>query len=104
MFKIIYAAAASTFTRFFPRMKARYDYGILIFILTFSMVAVSGYRVDELLVLAHQRLSTILVGGAACTVISIFVSPVWAGEDLHKLIASNLENLACYLEGSIHII
>lgn len=104
MFKITIAAAASTFTRFFPRMKARYDYGILIFILTFSMVAVSGYRVDELLVLAHQRLSTILVGGAACTVISIFVCPVWAGEDLHKLIASNLENLACYLEGSIHII
>ncbi|PPS15540.1 hypothetical protein GOBAR_AA05038 [Gossypium barbadense] len=81
-------AAAATFSRFFPRIKARYDYGVLIFILTFSLVAVSGYRVDELVVLAHQRLSTIIMGGAT----------LWAGEDLHKAVASNLEKLATYLE------
>ncbi|CAK7342031.1 unnamed protein product [Dovyalis caffra] len=92
-------AAASTFTRFFPRIKARYDYGVVIFILTFSLVSVSGYRVEELLVLAHQRLSTVLIGGATCIVISMFICPVWAGEDLHKLIASNIEELAKYLEG-----
>ncbi|KAG2683114.1 hypothetical protein I3760_10G017400 [Carya illinoinensis] len=92
-------AAASSFTRFIPRIKARYDYGVLIFILTFSLVSVSGYRMDELLTLAHQRLSTILIGGATCIIISLFVCPVWAGEDLHKLIASNLEKLANYLEG-----
>ncbi|KAK8502203.1 hypothetical protein V6N13_122636 [Hibiscus sabdariffa] len=92
-------AAAATFTRFFPRMKARYDYGVMIFILTFSMVAVSGYRVDELVVLAHQRLSTIILGGATCMLISIFICPVWAGEELHKAVASNLEKLAIYLEG-----
>ncbi|KAE8689951.1 hypothetical protein F3Y22_tig00110930pilonHSYRG00054 [Hibiscus syriacus] len=28
-------AAAATFSRFFPRIKARYDYGVMIFILTF---------------------------------------------------------------------
>lgn len=100
---IVGVAAASTFTRFFPRIKARYDYGVLIFILTFSLVAVSGYRVDELLVLAHQRLTTILIGGATCIIVSIFVCPVWAGEDLHKLIVSNLEKLASYLEGSNNI-
>ncbi|GMJ12523.1 hypothetical protein like AT3G11680 [Hibiscus trionum] len=92
-------AAAATFIRFFPRMKARYDYGVLIFILTFSMVAVSGYRVDELVVLAHQRLSTIILGGATCMLISIFICPVWAGEDLHNAVASNLEKLATFLEG-----
>ncbi|XP_022746870.1 aluminum-activated malate transporter 8-like [Durio zibethinus] len=92
-------AAAATFSRFFPRIKARYDYGILIFILTFSLVAVSGYRVDELVVLAHQRLSTIIMGGATCMLISIFICPVWAGEDLHIAVASNLEKLATYLEG-----
>ncbi|XWS59383.1 hypothetical protein CRYUN_Cryun08bG0117100 [Craigia yunnanensis] len=92
-------AAAATFSRFFPRIKARYDYGVLIFILTFSLVAVSGYRVDELVVLAHQRLSTIIMGGATCMLISIFICPVWAGEDLHKAVASNLEKLATYLEG-----
>ncbi|XVE96290.1 hypothetical protein REPUB_Repub02eG0208400 [Reevesia pubescens] len=92
-------AAAATFSRFFPRIKARYDYGVLVFILTFSLVAVSGYRVDELVLLAHQRLSTIIMGGATCMLISIFICPVWAGEDLHKAVASNLEKLATYLEG-----
>ncbi|KAB5552932.1 hypothetical protein DKX38_010243 [Salix brachista] len=92
-------AAASTFTRFFPRIKARYDYGVLIFILTFSLVSVSGYRVEELVVLASQRLSTILVGAAICIVVSICICPVWAGENLHNSAASNMENLASYLEG-----
>ncbi|KAA0025215.1 aluminum-activated malate transporter 8 [Cucumis melo var. makuwa] len=92
-------AAASTFSRFFPRIKARYDYGVLIFILTFSLVSVSGYRVEKILELAHQRLSTILIGGATCVFISLFICPVWAGETLHNTIASNIEKLANYLEG-----
>ncbi|XP_010464902.1 PREDICTED: aluminum-activated malate transporter 8 [Camelina sativa] len=90
--------AAATFSRFFPRIKQRYDYGALIFILTFSMVAVSGYRTDEILVMAYQRLSTILIGGTICILVSIFVCPVWAGEDLHKMIANNINKLANYLE------
>ncbi|KAJ1384792.1 Aluminum-activated malate transporter [Sesbania bispinosa] len=60
--------------------------GVLVFILgTFfpkikaSLVTVSGYRVEQLLELAHQRLSTILIGGATCMAISLFVCPVWAG-------------------------
>ncbi|WVZ05381.1 hypothetical protein V8G54_018727 [Vigna mungo] len=77
--------ATPSSSRFFPKIKARYDYGLVIFILTFCLVAVSGYRVEELIELAHQRLSTILIGVTACMVISIFICPVWAGEDLHKL-------------------
>ncbi|CAK9320213.1 unnamed protein product [Citrullus colocynthis] len=92
-------AAASTFSRFFPRIKARYDYGVLIFILTFCLVSVSGYRVEKIVELAHQRLSTILIGGATCIFISLFICPVWAGETLHNTIASNIEKLANYLEG-----
>ncbi|KAA0043811.1 aluminum-activated malate transporter 8-like [Cucumis melo var. makuwa] len=92
-------AASATFSRFFPGIKARYDYGVLIFILTFSMVSVSGYRVDEFLTMAHQRLTTILVGGAICIIISIVVCPVWAGETLHNSIISNINKLANYLEG-----
>ncbi|XP_024991831.1 aluminum-activated malate transporter 8-like [Cynara cardunculus var. scolymus] len=91
--------AAATFSRFIPHIKRRYDYGVLIFILTFSLVAVSGYRVDKIIELAHQRLSTIILGGATCIIISICVCPVWAGEDLHNLIVSNLEKLASFLDG-----
>ena len=92
------AAATSTFVRFFPKIKVRYDYGLLIFILTFSMISVSGFRDNEILELAHQRLSTIIIGGSSCIIISILVFPVWAGEDLHNLIALNMENLANFLE------
>ncbi|KAK1560203.1 hypothetical protein Q3G72_023576 [Acer saccharum] len=91
-------AAASTFTRFFPKIKARFDYGILIFILTFSMISVSGSRVEDLLEMSYKRLSTILIGVAICVILSIFVCPVWAGQDLHQLVASNIEKLAGYLE------
>ncbi|KAL1204701.1 Aluminum-activated malate transporter 8 [Cardamine amara subsp. amara] len=91
--------AAATFSRFFPRIKQRYDYGALIFILTFCMVAISGYRTEEILVMAYQRLSTIIIGGTMCILVSIFVCPVWAGEDLHKMIVNNINKLAKYLEG-----
>lgn len=95
----VFAATTSTFIRFFPKIKARYDYGLLIFILTFALVSVSGYRDDEILELAHKRLSTILIGGSACVVLSILVCPVWAGADLHSLIALNIEKLGNFLEG-----
>ncbi|KAA8518456.1 hypothetical protein F0562_015930 [Nyssa sinensis] len=98
-FLVFLLAAASTFTRFFPRIKARYDYGVLIFVLTFSLVAVSGYRVEQIIELAQQRLLTIIVGGAICIIISIVICPVWAGEELHILVAANIEKLASFLEG-----
>lgn len=96
---VFFLAAVSTFTRFFPNVKRRYDYGVLIFILTFSLVAVSGYRVTQILELAHQRLSTILIGASTCIIISIFVCPVWAGQDLHDLVAGNILKLAAFLQG-----
>ncbi|XP_048324941.1 aluminum-activated malate transporter 2 [Ziziphus jujuba] len=98
-FFVFLQATTSTFIRFFPKIKARYDYGLLIFILTFALVSVSGYRDDEILELAHKRLSTILIGGSACVVLSILVCPVWAGADLHSLIALNIEKLGNFLEG-----
>ncbi|KAF8039375.1 hypothetical protein BT93_B1797 [Corymbia citriodora subsp. variegata] len=88
-FFVFLQATGSTFMRFFPRIKAKYDYGMLIFILTFALVSVSGFRVDEILEVAHQRLSTVIIGGSACLIVSIVLCPVWAGEDLHRLIALN---------------
>uniref|UniRef100_A0A7N0VH89 Aluminum-activated malate transporter n=1 Tax=Kalanchoe fedtschenkoi TaxID=63787 RepID=A0A7N0VH89_KALFE len=92
-------AAWATFLRFFPYLKARFDYGFTIFILTFTMVSVTGYRADEILSYAQTRLVTIVLGVALVMMISIFVYPVWAGEDLHSLIANNIAKLANYLEG-----
>ncbi|KAF5737406.1 aluminum-activated malate transporter 8-like [Tripterygium wilfordii] len=78
---------------------ARYEYGVLIFILTFSLVSVSGYRTDEIFVFTQRRLSTILIGGATCIIVCICVYAVWAGEKLHQSAASNIEKLSRYLEG-----
>ncbi|RCV32495.1 hypothetical protein SETIT_7G007400v2 [Setaria italica] len=96
---VFFVASAATFSRFIPEIKARFDYGVSIFILTFSLVAVSSYRIEELMPLALQRTSTIFVGVAICLCTTILVFPVWAGEDLHKLAAGNLDKLADFLEG-----
>ncbi|KAK9098553.1 hypothetical protein Syun_025598 [Stephania yunnanensis] len=64
-----------SFSRFFPAIKARYDYGVLVFILTFGLVSVSGYRVDRIVELAHRDSSTILIGGLTCVLISVGVCP-----------------------------
>ncbi|GJN27668.1 hypothetical protein PR202_gb15710 [Eleusine coracana subsp. coracana] len=92
-------ASAATFSRFIPEIKARYDYGVTIFILTFSLVAVSSYRVNELIQLAHQRGSTVGIGVVTCLFTSIFIFPIWAGDDLHSLTADNLDKLAEFLAG-----
>ncbi|KAF9675240.1 hypothetical protein SADUNF_Sadunf09G0011500 [Salix dunnii] len=88
-----------TFARFFPRMKARYDYGLLIFILTFCLISVSGYRVDEVLDMVYSRISTIVIGGLTAVFVCVGICPVLAGDDLNKLAAANIEKLGVFLEG-----
>ncbi|PIN10648.1 hypothetical protein CDL12_16769 [Handroanthus impetiginosus] len=103
MVSVFLIAALATYTRFFPKLKARYDYGLLIFILTFSLISVSGYRDDEILDMAQRRLTTILIGGAVTVLVCILIFPVWAGSDLHKITATNIEKLAIFLEGFGHL-
>ncbi|XP_022728717.1 aluminum-activated malate transporter 2-like [Durio zibethinus] len=91
-------AAIVTFMRFFPRMKARYDYGLLIFILTFSLVSISGYREDQVLKVAYERVSNIIVGSCISVIICISICPVWIGGDLHNSVAANMERLGNFLE------
>ncbi|KAL2485558.1 Aluminum-activated malate transporter 2 [Abeliophyllum distichum] len=95
---IFIQAVASTFIRFLPKVKASYDYGMLIFILTFSLVSISGIRTNEIFKLAHMRLLTIFIGASTSMIVSILVCPVWAGEELHKLVAQNIEKLGNFLE------
>ncbi|CAM0944713.1 unnamed protein product [Alopecurus aequalis] len=94
-------AAAATFSRFIPTVKARFDYGVTIFILTYSLVAVSGYRVDELVALAQQRLVTVAIGIFICLAVCLLVWPVWAGQELHLLTVRNMEKLAGAVEGCV---
>ncbi|KAL5575006.1 hypothetical protein UlMin_016705 [Ulmus minor] len=83
----------------FVFIMARYDYGLLIFILTFSMVSISSYRGDLVTRMAIERLTTIIIGSFTSLVICICIFPVWIGVDLHKLVAAHLEKLGNFLEG-----
>ncbi|KAF0893391.1 hypothetical protein E2562_024211 [Oryza meyeriana var. granulata] len=94
-------AAAATFSRFIPTVKARFDYGVTIFILTYSLVTVSGYREDALLGMAQQRVSTVAIGIFICLAVCVLICPVWAGQELHRLTARNMDKLAGAVEACV---
>lgn len=94
------SAAAATYSRMIPSIKKKYDYGAMIFILTFNLVAVSGLRAEKVMELARKRLSTIGMGFAVCVFISLLVFPTWASDELHDSIASNFQHLATSIEGA----
>ncbi|WCJ26592.1 Aluminum-activated malate transporter 10 [Euphorbia peplus] len=98
---IFILASAATFSRFIPSVKQKFDYGAMIFILTFSLVAVSGYRVEKLFELVHERIFTIISGISLCIFVSMLVCPIWAGGELHNLICNNMDKLANSLDGCV---
>ncbi|KAI3812733.1 hypothetical protein L1987_17445 [Smallanthus sonchifolius] len=94
--------ASTTFLRFFPKIKKNYDYGVLIFLLTFNLITVSSYRVDDILKLARGRMYTIAIGSGVCILMSLFIFPNWSGEDLHNSTVSKIEGLAKSIEACVN--
>ncbi|KAK7390773.1 hypothetical protein VNO78_18841 [Psophocarpus tetragonolobus] len=90
--------AITTYVRFIPYIKKNYDYGVLIFLLTFNLITVSSYRIDNVWSIAKDRMSTIAIGCGLCLVMSLLVFPNWSGEDLHNNTISKLEGLANSIE------
>ncbi|KAL2535634.1 Aluminum-activated malate transporter 12 [Forsythia ovata] len=93
--------AAATYARLVPKIKRRYDYGALIFILTFNLVVVSGVRAEKVMDLARERLSTIGMGFGVCIFISLLIFPMWASDELHYSTASKFDKLAYSIEGCL---
>ena len=91
--------ATATYIRFLPYLKNNYDYGVVTFVLTFNLIAVSSYRVDSALKIARDRFYAIAIGCAVCLIMSALVFPYWSGEDLHNSIVNRLEGLAEAVEG-----
>lgn len=71
----------------------------MIFILTFSLVSVSGLREENVIEIARERLVMIVLGFAICICTSLFVFPMWASDELHDSMVSTFEGLASSIEG-----
>ncbi|KAL5168297.1 Aluminum-activated malate transporter 12 [Glycine soja] len=100
--KCIWPRALATYMRFIPYIKKNYDYGLVIFLLTFNLIAVSSYRAENVLKIAHDRVYTIAIGCAVCLLMSLLVFPNWSGEDLHNSTVYKLEGLAKSIEACVN--
>lgn len=87
-----------------PKIKRRYDYAVMIFILTFNLVLVSPVRSEIIVGLALDRLATVGMGLAICISISIFIFPMWASDELHYSTAFKFEKLASCVDGNYQIL
>ncbi|CAI0418631.1 unnamed protein product [Linum tenue] len=90
--------AAATYLRFLPYVKKNYDYGVVIFLLTFNLITVSSFRVSNVMRIAHERFVTIAIGCGICLFMSLLVFPIWSGQDLHNSTVNKLQGLANSIE------
>ncbi|KAK7277648.1 hypothetical protein RJT34_22663 [Clitoria ternatea] len=97
---VFISGTTATYFRQLASIKKRYDYGVMIFILTFNLVVVSGVRTHDQKVweLARERLTIILMGFIVCICVSLLVFPLWASDELHDSIVSRFQYLANSLQ------
>lgn len=94
-------AFVASYLKMYPTM-APYEYGFRVFVLTYCILMVAGQRTGAYSEAILSRLALIALGGVICVVVNTGIYPMWAGEDLHRLVVKNFKDLATSVQACVN--